>query len=105
MLRVSFMDGDARRTNGGLSWFGQKKVLRPAGGDVCISLHRDARVGVTSMRERVSSPSLKEKRGKRPLLEMSIFCFVFFVPSSSPPPLNPGLPFYRVRGGQDDEEP
>jgi hypothetical protein len=57
------------------------------------------------MRERVSSPSLKEKRGKRRLLEMSVFCFVFFVPSSSLAPLNPSLPFYRVRGGQDDGEP
>jgi hypothetical protein len=32
MLSVSFMDGDARRIHGGLSWFGQKKALRPAGG-------------------------------------------------------------------------
>jgi hypothetical protein len=32
MLCVSFLDGDARRTHGGLSWFGQEKALRPAGG-------------------------------------------------------------------------
>jgi hypothetical protein len=76
MLRVSFLDGDARRTHGGLSWFGQKKALRPAGGEVCISLHRSARVGVTSMRERASSPSLKErKKGQGWLLEVSITCF------------------------------
>jgi hypothetical protein len=30
MMRVSFLDGDARRIHGGLSWFGQKKALRPA---------------------------------------------------------------------------
>jgi hypothetical protein len=31
MLRVPNLDGDARRVHGGLSWFGQKKALRPAG--------------------------------------------------------------------------
>jgi hypothetical protein len=31
-MRVSFLDGDARRTHGGLSWFGHEKALRPAGG-------------------------------------------------------------------------
>jgi hypothetical protein len=63
MLRVPFLDGDARRTHGGLSWFGQKKALRPAeGGEICISLHRGACVGVTSLRERVSSPGLKGEK-------------------------------------------
>jgi hypothetical protein len=32
VLRVPNLDGDARRVHGGLSWFGQKKALRPAGG-------------------------------------------------------------------------
>jgi hypothetical protein len=31
MLRVPNLDGDARRIHGGLSWFGQKKALYPAG--------------------------------------------------------------------------
>jgi hypothetical protein len=30
MLRVPNLDGDARRIHRGLSWFGQKKTLRPA---------------------------------------------------------------------------
>jgi hypothetical protein len=49
VLRVPNLDGDARRVQGGLSWFGQKKALRPAGrGEYCISLHLSACVGVTS---------------------------------------------------------
>jgi hypothetical protein len=49
MLRVPNMDGEARRIHGGLSWFGQKKALRPARrGECCISLHLSACVGVTS---------------------------------------------------------
>jgi hypothetical protein len=31
MLCVPNLDGDARRVHGGLSWFGQRKALRPAG--------------------------------------------------------------------------
>jgi hypothetical protein len=31
MLRVPNLDGDARRIHGGLSWFRQRKTLRPAG--------------------------------------------------------------------------
>jgi hypothetical protein len=31
MMRVPNLDGDARRIHGGLSWFGQRKTLRPAG--------------------------------------------------------------------------
>jgi hypothetical protein len=96
---------------------GKRRPYVQRGGEVCISLHRGARVGVTSRRERVSSPSLKEKKGERRLLEMliscfSLFgrvvgCFVFFlfvcslVGSFVRPPLsNPGLPFYKARGGQ-----
>jgi hypothetical protein len=48
MLRVPNLDGDARRIHWGLSWFRQKKALRPAGGEYCISLHLSACVGVTS---------------------------------------------------------
>jgi hypothetical protein len=36
VLRVPNLDGDARRIHGGLSWFGQKKALRPAGGGSII---------------------------------------------------------------------
>jgi hypothetical protein len=32
VLRVSNLDGDAKRIHEGLSWFGRKKTLRPAGG-------------------------------------------------------------------------
>jgi hypothetical protein len=32
VLRVPNLDGDAKRIHGGLSWFGRKKALRPAGG-------------------------------------------------------------------------
>jgi hypothetical protein len=46
------------------------------GGEVCISLHRSARVGVISMRERASSPSLKErKKGQGWLFAVSISYF------------------------------
>jgi hypothetical protein len=31
MLCVPNLDGDARGIHGGLSWFGQKKALRPVG--------------------------------------------------------------------------
>jgi hypothetical protein len=49
MLCVPNLDDDARRIHGGLSWFGQKKALRPARrGEYCISLHLSACVGVTS---------------------------------------------------------
>jgi hypothetical protein len=48
VLRVPNLDGDARRVHGGLSWFRQKKALRPAGGEYCIFLHLSACVGVTS---------------------------------------------------------
>jgi hypothetical protein len=43
------LDGDAKRIHGGLSWFGQKKALRPARkGEYCISLHLSDCVGVIS---------------------------------------------------------
>jgi hypothetical protein len=62
MLRVSNLDGDARRVHGGLSWFGQKKALRPVGrGEYCISLHLSARVGVTSY-ERGNRAQVSEKK-------------------------------------------
>jgi hypothetical protein len=49
MLRVLNLDGDVRRIHGDLSWFGQKKALRPAGRrEYCISLHLSACVGVIS---------------------------------------------------------
>ena len=31
-----------------LSWFGQEKALRPAGGSVCIILHLSASTGVST---------------------------------------------------------
>jgi hypothetical protein len=48
VMRVPNLDGDARRIHGGLSWFGQKKALRPAEGEYCISLHLSSCIGVTS---------------------------------------------------------
>jgi hypothetical protein len=55
---------------------GKRRPFVQQGGEVCISLHRGARVGVTSMRERASSLSLKErKKGQGWLLEVSISCF------------------------------
>jgi hypothetical protein len=38
VLRVPNLDGDAKRIYGGLSWFGRKKVLRPAGGRSIVFL-------------------------------------------------------------------
>jgi hypothetical protein len=62
MLCVPNLDGDARRVHGGLSWFGQKKALRPAGrGEYCISLHLSACVGVTSC-ERGNRAQVLEKK-------------------------------------------
>jgi hypothetical protein len=61
MLRVANLDGDARRVHGGLSWFGQKKALHPAGrGEYCISLHLSACVGVISC-ERGNRAQVSEK--------------------------------------------
>jgi hypothetical protein len=61
VLRVSNLDGDARRVHGGLSWFEQKKALRPAGrGECCISLHLSACVGVISC-ERGSRSQVSER--------------------------------------------
>jgi hypothetical protein len=62
MLRVPNLDGDARRIHRGLSWFGQKKTLRPAErGEYCISLHLSACIGVTScVRENRSQVSEKK---------------------------------------------
>jgi hypothetical protein len=38
VLCVPNLDGDAKRIHGGLSWFRQKKALRPAGGEVLYFL-------------------------------------------------------------------
>jgi hypothetical protein len=93
MLRVPFLDGDARRTHRNLSWFGQEKALRPAGeGEICISLHRGACVGVTSLRERVVSPGLKKEKKK--VQDDCLRC--------PAPVVEPRPPFYRTRGGQGD---
>jgi hypothetical protein len=65
-------DGDAKRIHRGLSWFEQKKALRLAGkGELCISLHLSACVGVTSC-ERGSRPQVSKKEYNRVLLEMLI---------------------------------
>jgi hypothetical protein len=49
MLCVPNLDDDARRIHGDLSWFEQKKALRPTRRrEYCISLHLSACVGVTS---------------------------------------------------------
>jgi hypothetical protein len=64
MLRDPNLDGDARRVHGGLSWFGQKKALRPAGmGEYCISLHLSAYVGVTNC-ERGNQSQVSEGKSK-----------------------------------------
>jgi hypothetical protein len=66
------LDGDAKRIHGGLSWFRQKKALRPAGkGEYCISLHLSACVGVTS-RERGNRSQVSKKEYNGVLLEMLI---------------------------------
>jgi len=44
---LPFPDGDARRHKD-LSWFGQEKALRPAGGRVCIILHLSACTGANT---------------------------------------------------------
>jgi hypothetical protein len=55
---------------------GKRRPYVQRGEEVCIFSHRSARVGVTSMRERAPSPSLKgRKKGQGWLLEVSISCF------------------------------
>jgi hypothetical protein len=62
MLRVPNLDGDARRIHGDLSWFGQKKALRPAWRrEYCISLHLSACIGVTSCERENRAQVSKEK--------------------------------------------
>jgi hypothetical protein len=62
MLHVPNLDGDAKRIHEDLSWFEQKKALRPAGrGDYCISLHLSACVGVTSYERGNRAQVSKEK--------------------------------------------
>jgi hypothetical protein len=64
VLRVPNLDGDARRVHGGLSWFGQKKALRPAWRvEYCISLHLSACVWVTSC-ERGSISQVSERKSE-----------------------------------------
>jgi hypothetical protein len=63
VLCVPNLDGDAKRVHGGLSWFRQKKALRPTGGKYCISLHLSAYIGVTSY-ERGSQSQVLERKGE-----------------------------------------
>jgi hypothetical protein len=61
VLRVPDLDGDARRIHGDLSWFRQRKALRSAGEEYCISLHLSACVGVTSCERENRAQVSKEK--------------------------------------------
>jgi hypothetical protein len=62
MICVPNLDGDARGIHGGLSWFGQKKSLRPVGrGEYYISLHLSACVGVISC-EKGNRAQVSEKK-------------------------------------------
>jgi hypothetical protein len=62
VLRVPNLDGDARRIHEDLSWFGQKKALRPTRwGEYCISLHLSACIGVTSC-ERGSRSQVSQRK-------------------------------------------
>jgi len=71
---LPFLDGDAERHKD-LSWFGQEKALRPAGGSVCIILHLSACTGV------------KYKSGMN-CGGVRLLCYVWLVCSSAPgPPL------------------
>jgi hypothetical protein len=66
MLRVSFLDGDAKRIHGGLSWFGQKKALRPAGGRSLYFLASKCSCrGYKQVREDVELKSQREEKRKR----------------------------------------
>jgi hypothetical protein len=74
VMRVPDLDGDASRIHRDLSWFEQRKTLRPAGeGENCISLHLSACVGVTSCERGNRAQVSKEKvRVQRRLLQMLI---------------------------------
>jgi hypothetical protein len=62
MLRVPNLDSDARRIHWDLSWFRQKKALRPTGRiEYCISLHLSTCVGVTSC-ERGNRAQVSKKK-------------------------------------------
>jgi hypothetical protein len=99
------LDGDAKRIHGGLSWFGQKKALHPAGkGEYCIPLHLSACVEVTS-HERGSWSQVSKKEYNGVLIEMLIsgvgeMSVLFVRPSLSGPPPREllALPFYRLKG-------
>jgi hypothetical protein len=98
-------NGDAKRIHGGLSWFGQKKTLHPAGKEeYCISLHLSACVGVTS-RERGNRSQVSKKEYNRVLLEMLILEVGRRSVLFSRRPLFVllsakllALPFYRLKG-------
>jgi hypothetical protein len=60
MLCVPNLDGDARRVHRGLSWFGQKKTLCPAGGVLYFLAPKCLRGGY-KLREREPIPGLREK--------------------------------------------
>jgi hypothetical protein len=63
VLHVPILDDDARRTHGGLSWFGQKKALRPAGERVLYSLApRCLRRGYKLAREGGEAKSQREEK-------------------------------------------
>jgi hypothetical protein len=63
MLRVPFLDGDARKTHWGLSWFGQEKALHPAGGrDLYFLAPRCLRRGYKLAREGDEPRSQKRKK-------------------------------------------
>jgi hypothetical protein len=110
VLRVPNLDGDARRVHGGLSWFGQKKALRPAGrGEYCISLHLSACVGVTSC-ERGSRSQVSERKSestKEIAWDVDLLWWdgdwLFACPLSPPFVESPACPFIGSRGGRDAE--
>jgi hypothetical protein len=102
VLRIPNMDGDARRVHGGLSWFGHKKALRPAG-EVLYFLTPKCLCRGYKLREREPIPSLKEIVQRR-LLEMLIFYggmvtdFLLVRPSVVESPV---CSFIGSRGGKD----
>jgi hypothetical protein len=107
VLRVPNMDGDARRVKGGLSWFGQKKVLRPAGrGEYCILLHLSIYVGVTSCKRGSRSQVLKRKSESTNEIAWDVDLlrrdgdWLIACPSFAPLRRVPCLPFYRVKRRQ-----
>jgi hypothetical protein len=105
VLRVSNLDGDAKRIHGGLSWFGRKKALRPARGKVLYFLAPKCLRRGYKLREREPIPSLREKeRVQRRLLEMLIFLWWgddLFRLVCPPFVESPVFPFIGSREGRD----